>query len=550
MAEDTRTLGEGKPFGLVLINGPDKEISSRENRRIDLTRRRIVIGSSDSCDVILRDDRVDSRHAFLRVENHRVIAGDLDSSTGTRVNNQKLVQRRILRHMDQITVGGSSFLFIDPAYPFDPDSLEDFFDESLPEVRRDFEFKIKPCSFLESKPRKTCDTSSYLPSMPEFIDILSQMASGYSLPMLLDKILGLIFDQFPADRGFILLYDPETEQFIPVATRSHLAQDQERKDSRLAISRSLLNQVWKEREAILIQDLSGLGDGVKSASMIFHRFTSIMCAPLIFNNQFLGALQVDAMEGQTSFRQADLEKILAYCHAAAIAIANTRMREQLKEEEQIRHSLSRYLPNKLIEQVVRGGTIPPGGAEAEVAIMFVDIRGFTAMCEQIPPKDIIEVLNEFHDQSSDSIFEYSGMITQFVGDGIICIFGGPWIADSDYNPCDSAVSAARDIVRKLIELNKTRMERKKESILVGIGIDYGRVLVGNIGTAKKFEFTAIGRCVNRASRLCQMAKPSQIIISSDVMERTSGEFKSEPLPPVKAKNISEPIPVFRVFWNR
>lgn len=547
IAEDTRSLLDRKiVFQLIKISETGKGAFDEDNR-INLTRRKMFIGNNSNADVHVDDKKVEERHAFLRVQRDKVFVVDLDSTLGTKVNKKKITLRRELKHMDQIQVGNGRFLFIDPTYPLDPAVLEDYFDESLPEVHRDFEFKLKTDDLFKAEKEKMDKDKAYLPSINEFMRIVSEIASGYSLPVLLDRILGFIFSQFPADRGFILLYDPEDDQFVPMATRSRI-KDLGR--SRLAISRSLLKQVWQEREALLIQDISSIGDGVKSASMILHKFTSVMIAPLIYNREFLGALQIDAMQGGKCFKREHLQKILAYCHAAAIAIANTRMRDQLKEEEAIRMSLSRYLPNKLIEQVAEGRTIPTGGVESEVAVMFVDIRGFTTMCEKLSPHDVSDLLNEFYEQASEIIFEYSGMITQYVGDSIICIFGGPWISEPSYNPCDAAVQAAREIIGRLVKTNKERIKFNKDAILVGIGIDYGKVVIGNIGTSKKFEFTAIGLCVNRSSRLCAIAKPSHILVSDSVLENLQGGYSYQPMPPVKVKNIQEPVEVYRFYWNK
>ena len=106
------------------------------------------------------------------------------------------------------------------------------------------------------------------------------------------------------------------------------------------------------------------------------------------------------------------------------------------------------------------------------------------------------------------------------------------------------------IIRQICKMNVERHEAGKETIFIGVGIDYGRVIIGNLGSSKKFEFTAIGNTVVIASRLCSAAKESQILISNRVKDKTSKEFTMEKIKPVIAKNVKDPIEAYRVFWNR
>jgi adenylate cyclase len=142
------------------------------------------------------------------------------------------------------------------------------------------------------------------------------------------------------------------------------------------------------------------------------------------------------------------------------------------------------------------------------------------------------------------------MINQFVGDEIMAIFGGPWITEKDYNPADAAVQAAREVIRQICRMNVERNEQGKETIFVGIGLDFGKVLIGNLGSSKKFEFTAVGNTVVIANRLCSAAKESQILITDRVKEKTTRNFTMEKMEPVIGKNVKDPIETYRIYWNR
>jgi len=515
--------------------------------QIQLKKKKVIIGSGNKCDIIIREDKVDEKHATLIIDINQAAIVDLDSYLGTDVNSRKLRGRRTLCHMDEIKIGHTRLLFVDNSFPFDPALLEDFFDENLPDIKSDLEYKLKHETIIGlGKQKKPSPSIAGLGG--EIFKILEEIVSGYSLPVLLEKILDFLFHQFPVDRGFILLVDPESGQLAPVATRSRI---EAKKKGRLAISKTLLNRVWRTKEALLICDMGGLKPGGRSESMMFHGFTSILIAPLIFNDEFLGILQLDTINLDRQLSEEDLKRMQAYGYVASLAIGNVRMREKLWEEENLRYALSRYLPRKLINQVLTNeNLVPPEGIHWNLAAFFADIRGFSKLTGRLPAAEVIEILNDYYAEVSDCIFEHSGMINQFVGDEIMAIFGGPWISDENYNPADSAVQAARDVIRQICRMNVERHEAGKETIFLGVGIDYGRVIIGNLGTTKKFEFTAIGNTVVIASRLCSAAKESQILITNRVVDKASKQFTMEKLSPVIAKNVKDPIETYKVFWNR
>lgn len=516
---------------------------------IPLLGKKVAIGRSDRCDIILPDENVENKHATILLEEDHAVIVDLDSVAGTSVNGHRIAGRTTLHHMDQLIIGNTRFLFVNRNYPFDSEVLEVFYDDNLPDVKVDLEYKLKQETMIGLK-APGIGTPSYDMGYfgGEIMEILEDIVAGYKLPQILERIIDFMFRQFPADRGFIMLLDPRTQQLNPVATRSRVSDD---KKSRLAISKTLLKRVWREREALLICDMGGVNPLEQTASMLFHGFTSILIAPLIFNNEFMGILQLDTIEHHKQLSEDDLKKMQAFCHIAALAIGNARMRAQLWEEERMRMELSRYLPRKMIDQMIQGETvIPPEGAQWELAVFFADIRGFSTMSGRLPSRDIMDILNAYYTEVSDVIFEHSGMINQFVGDEIMALFGGPWISDKDYNPCDAAVQASKDVIRQICRMNVERHEEGKETIFIGIGVDYGSVIIGNIGSTKKFEFTAISNKVVIANRLCSAAKESQILISDRVKDKLTKSFTMEQISPIKAKNVKDPIEAYRVYWNR
>jgi class 3 adenylate cyclase len=170
------------------------------------------------------------------------------------------------------------------------------------------------------------------------------------------------------------------------------------------------------------------------------------------------------------------------------------------------------------------------GAEREVSILFCDIRKFTRMSEGMKARDVVALLNEVFQLVSDRILARGGTIDKFIGDSVMAYFGAP-APQADH--ALRAVSAAEDIVRAISERN-ARIEASagrsggdpaSVQVGVGIGIHAGLVIVGNIGSDRRTDFTAIGDAVNVAHRLEKLARPAEILVSEAVQRRVRGVFE-------------------------
>lgn len=187
------------------------------------------------------------------------------------------------------------------------------------------------------------------------------------------------------------------------------------------------------------------------------------------------------------------------------------------------------------------------GEVKNVAILFSDIRSFTAISESLPPDKVVAQLNEHLDKMVTCINSEGGVIDKFIGDAIMATFGG--VMDLD-NPCEAAVRAAVGMRKELAELNKKWAAESRPGFDIGIGIHYGEVLQGSIGSSSRKEFTVIGDSVNAASRIESITKEYKfpILISGAVYERLSDGFKkmSETIGGVSVKGKTEKIEVYGI----
>lgn len=187
------------------------------------------------------------------------------------------------------------------------------------------------------------------------------------------------------------------------------------------------------------------------------------------------------------------------------------------------------------------------GKRALVTIFYSDIRGFTSMSEKLSPEAVYDQLNEYFEAMCDIIFKYGGYVDKFIGDCIMAIFSAP-------NPTpDDALKAVHAALeqQELIEVMAQRWrEAGKPPLAVGMGINTGYVVMGNLGSQKRMNYTVIGDAVNTAARLYNVAKGGQIIVSESTWEETKDHFEFRELEPVSVKGKSQPLRTFEVLGRK
>jgi class 3 adenylate cyclase len=226
-----------------------------------------------------------------------------------------------------------------------------------------------------------------------------------------------------------------------------------------------------------------------------------------------------------------------------LTAAFNEMGESLQQKERIQRAFGRYASDYVLQTLLEN---PEGseleGAERDVTLLFADIRGFTRLSENLEPTDVVALLNEVFQLISDCILSRGGTIDKFIGDSVMAYFGAP-IPSGDH-PI-AAVTAAVAIERALAERN-AKLEHDGLAVGVGIGIHTGAVVVGNIGSDRRTDFTAIGDSVNVAARLEKLARPGEILVSEAVQRRVRGSHRLRFEGERQLSGRQEPVHVYSV----
>jgi adenylate cyclase len=207
-------------------------------------------------------------------------------------------------------------------------------------------------------------------------------------------------------------------------------------------------------------------------------------------------------------------------------------------------NFQRYFSPNLAAQIAsQQAAVQLRGDKKPVVIFFSDIRGFTTMSETMSPDSIATLLTEYFTEMVDIVFEHGGTLDKFMGDAIMALWGAPIAHEDD---ADRAMQCALDQLTVLETMNEKWKTQGRPAVGIGIGINFGEVFAGNIGSNRRLEYTVIGDAVNVASRLCSSAGPNEILISEAFFRALKRPPRVEALEPIQVKGKSQRLPVYRV----
>ncbi|MEX1029129.1 MAG: adenylate/guanylate cyclase domain-containing protein [Paenibacillaceae bacterium] len=228
-----------------------------------------------------------------------------------------------------------------------------------------------------------------------------------------------------------------------------------------------------------------------------------------------------------------------------------KLHEKVAQQERIMKLFQRYVPESVVESIVssRSDDSIFDGESRIVSVLFSDIRNFTSLVDKLEPKLVVSFLNEYFTAMTQCVISHKGTVNKFIGDAIFAIFGVPVShIDNQYN----VVNCALAMKERLAAINEKYFEKLGSQVDIGIGIHTGEVIVGNIGSEHRIEYTAIGDTVNVTSRIESLTKssPTCILISESTYRAVFDTFEVKAWEPVEIKGKPDKIKVYEVVGEK
>ncbi|MEO8619479.1 MAG: adenylate/guanylate cyclase domain-containing protein [bacterium] len=515
----------------------------------------LTVGRAPTCDLPVFDPTISRRHAEIVAEGDSLRIRDLGSSNGTFVNGAK-VERGSAALDDLIAFGKVPFRltsFTTPAVErATPTSQTSSATAGATIVRqipmRDQNAALASLGAPTTSPSGLTRFGMSPPSMTvvdknqqklaTLLEVSKGLTRAVDVDTILDKIVGYAYQTLEVDRVAILLVDAHGE-LTPKISR-----DQRGGDAPRAVPQSIARKAMAEKVALL-SDNAGEDTRFGGQSILMQQVRSAICAPLIGSeDRVLGVLYVDNPSITHRFSDEDLEFLVAFAGIAAVAIENSQFAERIRREGIVRSNFERYFAPQLAARIAGSPeALKLGGDKRPVAVLFSDIRGFTALSETMNPDAMATLLTEYFTEMVECVFRHEGTLDKFIGDAVMAQWGAPIGSPDD---ADRAMAAAIEMQAELKKLNDRWAAEGRPTLEIGIGLNYGEAFAGNIGSERRLEFTVIGDTVNTASRLCGAAGAAEILISDDMRRKLTSPPPLDECPPMELKNKNQPVTVYRV----
>ena len=511
----------------------------------------LIVGRASGSDIPLFDPTISRRHAELVCDGTTVKVRDLGSSNGSFVNGARIEEGSAAAG-DELGFGQLLFRLetaapapaaAAPAPPPEPDTARAasiLRERPLGTGTGFLSVVLRGSTLAEVKagPPPADEHEETEKKLAILLEVAKQLSRATDVDALLASIAGLVFQILDVDRVAIELVDA-SGALVP-----RICRDRTGPVAARPVPQSIARRAATDKMAVL--SANALADErFGGQSVLMQSVRSAMCAPLIGSeDRVRGILYVDNLTTTQRFDDDDLDFLVAFSNIAAVAIENGEMAERIRHESLVRSNFERFFAPALAARIAESpDAVRQGGEKRRVAVLFADIRGFTALAEEMTPDDVARLLSEYFTVMVDVVFRHGGTLDKFIGDAVMAQWGAPIAASDD---ADRAMAAALDMMRELELLNVKWAAEGRPPVRIGIGLNYGDSFAGYVGAERRLEYTVLGDAVNTASRLCAAAGPGEILLTEDLRAALAAPPPLEERGTTELRGKSQSVPVYSV----
>jgi class 3 adenylate cyclase len=397
-------------------------------------------------------------------------------------------------------------------------------------------------------------TRRRLPSTLDLATVMkaSQTISGeIMLDTLLEQLMTIVIENAGAQRGLLIL--PKEGKWVIEAeklvgeTAVHVLQSITIQSGVVPVS--LINYVVRTQENVVLDDATKAEQFRQDAYIAIHKPKSVLCAPLVNQGKLTGIIYLENNLTTDAFTPDRLEVLNLLSAQAAISIENaslyTSLEASLERQMLLTQAYSRFVPREILQFLERDSIVDVklgDQTQRDMTVLFSDIRDFTGLSEEMTPEENFSFINAYLRRVSPIIRQHNGFIDKYIGDEIMAIFP---------EAVNDAVKTAVAMQRQVAEYSQLRIQRGRQPIQIGVGLHYGRVMLGTIGEAERMEGTVISDAVNLASRLEGLNKifGAPILISEPTLEQLGNDetYDTRFLGRVQVKGKTRAVSVFEIL---
>lgn len=367
---------------------------------------------------------------------------------------------------------------------------------------------------------------------------------SYTMQEVLDGLVDAVAKQTGATRISAMLYDENGGGYLRVVSSIGIDDEIVPKIHK-KFGEKIAGWVFKKGEPVILN--GGPKDNPEFASFLKHK--SIVAAisfPFKTRDKTLGVLNVSKLGEGRPFSEVDIEMLSVICGQAVMAMENVKSMDERTEKIKTRAIFEQYVAPEVAEILIkRKENLLDLGEVRDIAVLFADMRRFTSLVSHAPLEALRKFLNSFFGLFADITFHFKGTLDKYLGDAALAIFGAPL---SHNDPVNAAVSASIEIQKGFHDIQRKSGAENKyfEQAGLGVGISYGEVFLGNVGSEKRLDYTVIGTAVNVAQRLASEASSGEILITETVKRSLRPEFSINRELNLLLRGFDESMPIYSV----